>query len=379
MKVLHILAGQEHSSASRQVQLLAPLLAKRVDLRVCLVGCTARQAAQLPAFPIDCLNGRPPLFLATLWRLKRLLADFAPDHIHVWRPKALRMLAMMGPSYLARTVVSQPLPSDIWPVRLGMLDRWLLGRVNSIHASSVAEAVRLQALGIASHKIAVIPPAVPLAASHPAIPSPTVVCVGTLRPHKGYENALWAFDLLAFPHHDLRIRFIGSGPHRRRLRTFANSRFHRDRIHFDDDETCIEDELPRALACWVPSLTPSGAQTIREAMAAGCPVIASDWPEFRELIADGETGYLVPSGDKVSLARCTRRLLLEPGLREAMGAKSRQEAQRFSGDAWVEGLMKVYRSEIQIPPRLEDAPAGLRRWFMPGTGHASTIATGLRS
>ena len=49
-----------------------------------------------------------------------------------------------------------------------------------------------------------------------------------------------------------------------------------------------------------------------EAMAAGLPVVASDVPACREVLADGEAGILVPAGDPEALAAALRPLLQRP-------------------------------------------------------------------
>ena len=55
-------------------------------------------------------------------------------------------------------------------------------------------------------------------------------------------------------------------------------------------------------------------------MLLGRPVVASQVPSLHGLIADGVSGFCVPPGDKVSLARRTRQIFLEPALAEHLGA-----------------------------------------------------------
>jgi glycosyltransferase involved in cell wall biosynthesis len=61
-------------------------------------------------------------------------------------------------------------------------------------------------------------------------------------------------------------------------------------------------------------------------MAAGRPVVASRLPELTEIIVDGETGFLVPPGDKTALARQTRRLLEDADLARRLGEAGRRRA-----------------------------------------------------
>lgn len=345
MKVLYLLPSLEYNSAASQICALAPRLTRTVDLQICALKRLGPCANELDDILVHCLNATQAFPIAPLLRLRRLLHEFNPDRIHIWRAAALRLFALIGRRYLSRIIVSQLLPTNRAVPRLGKLDNWLVQRADKVIAESGAEADRLKRLGIAANKIAVIPPGVAIPVTPPAVTgeSRSIICLGALERHKGYEDALWAHDLLAFPHQDSEIRFIGAGPHRQKLLSFARSRFHPQRIRFLGNEPRAEQHLANALACFVPSLTPTGAQTVRAALAAGCPVAAADWPELRELISDGENGYLYPPGDHTALARRARPLFLEPSLRQSMGKKAQQFARtRLEVTQWVGQIEKLY-------------------------------------
>jgi hypothetical protein len=52
-------------------------------------------------------------------------------------------------------------------------------------------------------------------------------------------------------------------------------------------------------------------------------------------VCDGETGYLVPPGDKPALARQTRVLLDDPGHCARCGAAGHRRAADLFGPAWL--------------------------------------------
>jgi glycosyltransferase involved in cell wall biosynthesis len=81
-----------------------------------------------------------------------------------------------------------------------------------------------------------------------------------------------------------------------------------------------------------------------EAMAAGRPVVASNLPGLAELVADGETGLLVPPDDKLALARASRVLLEDEPRRRRMGEAARERARtRFPLSETVRAVQEVYR------------------------------------
>ncbi|MBP0444183.1 glycosyltransferase family 4 protein [Roseomonas sp. SSH11] len=79
-----------------------------------------------------------------------------------------------------------------------------------------------------------------------------------------------------------------------------------------------------------------------EAAQAGCPLVLSDIPTFRELW-DGAAVF-VPPRDAAALAQAIARLGGDARERERLGAAARSRAARYSVEAMVEGMLAAYRS-----------------------------------
>jgi glycosyltransferase involved in cell wall biosynthesis len=85
-----------------------------------------------------------------------------------------------------------------------------------------------------------------------------------------------------------------------------------------------------------------------EAMAAGLPVVSTAVGGVPDLVREGETGLLVPSGDAAALARALQALVDDPARREAMGAAARQHAiAHFDIRHTVRGYEQLYESLLR--------------------------------
>jgi glycosyltransferase involved in cell wall biosynthesis len=84
-----------------------------------------------------------------------------------------------------------------------------------------------------------------------------------------------------------------------------------------------------ALAYPMPGTDPS-CRTVREAMAAGLPVIASRIGVLPELVSDGRTGWLA-DGEPVAFAAALERLMADPAARANLSRVALETARaRFS-------------------------------------------------
>lgn len=100
------------------------------------------------------------------------------------------------------------------------------------------------------------------------------------------------------------------------------------------------------------------ANAILEYMAGGLPVVATDVGGAREAIAEGETGYVVASGDDEKMADRIIELLNEPERARSMGERGKLiVAEKFSCDRHLQNTLELY-DELLSTPKLAPSRIG---------------------
>jgi glycosyltransferase involved in cell wall biosynthesis len=94
----------------------------------------------------------------------------------------------------------------------------------------------------------------------------------------------------------------------------------------------------------LPSYANEGVpQALMQAMACGLPVVTTPVGNIEEIVADGETGVLVPPQDAERLRAALDALLADAGRREALGRRAHEAAAaRFGDDRMVERMIEVF-------------------------------------
>jgi glycosyltransferase involved in cell wall biosynthesis len=170
-----------------------------------------------------------------------------------------------------------------------------------------------------------------------------IVAVNRLWPQKRLKDLIWAADLLKCVRDDTHLLIIGDGPQRWRLGRFRDQVEIVDRVHFLGERPDVPRFLPHVDCLWLGSEYEGQSNAIMEAMAAGVPVVASDIPGNRDLVVHGETGYLVPVGDRAGIARWTQLLLNDAELAKRLGQAGRQRMlAEFSVDQLVRRHVELY-------------------------------------
>jgi phosphatidylinositol alpha 1,6-mannosyltransferase len=99
-------------------------------------------------------------------------------------------------------------------------------------------------------------------------------------------------------------------------------------------------------------------QTLQEAAASGLPVVAPAAGGPLDIVADGQTGWLVPPGDAAALAAAVARLAADPALRAAQGQAGRARVLSRSWAALGDELIGHYTEVLAQPPAAAQ-PAGV--------------------
>jgi N-acetyl-alpha-D-glucosaminyl L-malate synthase BshA len=130
-----------------------------------------------------------------------------------------------------------------------------------------------------------------------------------------------------------RLVLVGEGPDVALAKRRAEELGVQDRVRFLGNQECIEELLPLADLFLLPSHHESFGLAALEAMACGTVVIASSVGGTREVIDDGETGFLRAPQDVAGWTRTAIDVLRDAPRRERVARAARTAAQtRFAGD-----------------------------------------------
>jgi len=159
--------------------------------------------------------------------------------------------------------------------------------------------------------------------------SPLIVGCGRLHRQKGFDLLIEAFADLD----DARARLVilGEGPEREALEALARTRGVADRVLMPGFESHPEKWLAQATLFVLPSRWEGFGHVLVEALAAGVPVVSAWAPHGpADILDDGETGIIVPTGNAAALGAAIDQLLIDEGLRGRLAEAGRKMVERFS-------------------------------------------------
>ncbi len=295
--------------------------------------------------------------LRCLGSLVRMMKEIRPQLVHTWLFTADLYGRLAAWCTQVPVVVSAVRSVEPWkPWHHVLTDRLLKSTTDAFTVNAQAIARVLEAReGIPPEKIHTIYNGIDLETFSScrdgelrrslSLPedTPLVGIIGRLSPEKGHEIFLKAAAQVSRPLPQVHFLVVGSGALEEKLRRQARLLQIAPKVHFLKGRPEIGPIFAALNLVVVSSLYEGCSNVVLEAMACGLPVVATRVGGNPEVIDDGETGLLVPSGDSARLSRAVEELLRDPVRAQALGERARlQVQQRFGLPAMVRKMERLY-------------------------------------
>jgi glycosyltransferase involved in cell wall biosynthesis len=360
---LHIDTQRTWRGGQRQV-LLTVLGLRERGCRAVLVahpeGELARRASE--GHDLIRLAPRTEVDLSAAWRLSRIIKDLKPDVIHAHDPHgvALASLALSfgTSSRVPALIASRRVAFHLKP---HAFSRWKYRQVDCFIAASDSIHTLLLNDGIDAARIVTIYEGIDVhrVQAEPALNihaefwlpthAPIVGAVGALTPEKGHRHLIDAAALVLREVPDAHFVILGEGDLRSSLERQIRE-LHLDKHVLMPGFRADILAFVRAFDLFVMCSIAEGLGTsLLDAMACSKATVASDTGGIPEVVADGETGLLVPPRDHHALANAIVQLLKDDERRKRMGEAGLERVQRiFSAERMVERTLDVYRARAGV-------------------------------
>jgi glycosyltransferase involved in cell wall biosynthesis len=185
--------------------------------------------------------------------------------------------------------------------------------------------------------------------------------IGRMTAVKRTDVVLESFRRLRDEGVDAVLCMVGDGPDRHWVENLAGGLG----IMRDSLFPGYQEDVGPFFAAFDVFVLPSGNEgtpvTAIEALASGCPVVATRVGGVPDVVTDGEDGFLVDPGDVEGLAASLARLANDPALRARMGGAGRERMRsRYAVDRLIDDVDRLYRELLQqkgIAPAPLESPS----------------------
>ncbi|MEK7616306.1 MAG: glycosyltransferase family 4 protein [Patescibacteria group bacterium] len=164
-----------------------------------------------------------------------------------------------------------------------------------------------------------------------------IISVGRLVPWKGFRMLIKIVPQFLEINPFFRLVIVGDGPDRTLLETMIHNLNLQKKVHLVGKKS--HEELIRYLQASEIMILNSGyegfSHQLLEAMMIGVPVIASNMGGNRELVRQGENGFMVKYNDEFNLVEAVKTLWASPELRTKFTVEGKKTAAQYTPERTV--------------------------------------------
>ncbi len=351
MRVAHVVQGLDMGGLEKMLLDFAKFHDRgRFELRFFSIAGRGVVADLLEAegYGIGAVDKPPGLRPTAIPRLAGMLRRAAVDVVHTHNDNALfygvPAARLAGVRRIIHTRHLFEPRSRALGYAIGAATR-LIGTIACVSADTARVALRH---GEPANKLRVVLNGIDFGRHPPRYGDPAgpIVTVGRLSEQKDIATLLRALAIAKTKGSIVRSEILGDGPLRGDLEALARNLGIADQVAFRGVVNTVPDVLAGSSLFVLPSIDEGLSLAIMEAMATGLPVLTTAVGGNPEVVADGETGRLVPARDPQALADAMLAMLADPAALAAMGRAGRQRIERhFDVARTVADYERLYRGE----------------------------------
>lgn len=174
----------------------------------------------------------------------------------------------------------------------------------------------------------------------------TVIAVGRLDAQKKFDRLITLWKEIHSKYPDWKLNIFGQGQDEHRLKNLIAALDLSESITIHQPSQNIKEEYLHSSIFVMTSAYEGLPMVLLEAIGLGLPAVCYDFKcGPRDVIVDGENGFLIKDGNSEAFIEKISRLIEDKSLRKKMGTKAKSLSERYSQEVimqkWIELFNKI--------------------------------------
>jgi glycosyltransferase involved in cell wall biosynthesis len=340
-KILHLISGLEIGGAETQLLRILPILQKYHDNCVCCVRGRGPIGEELEkkGVKVYYLDLKNSFDIFAIKRFHRTVKDFRPDILVTYLIHADLYGRVLGRLFGIKKIICSKRGALLQWEWLAFFDRLTKRLVTHyLVQTETAKKEWMGRLRLQENKFTIIPNGVDIKLFRILVDklekkkelgiknnSFVISCVSKLRPGKGHDVLLEAFEKTFGKYENIVLLLVGGGEREKELQDKIFYYSSRNNILFLGDRKDVSEILAISDLFVLPTEAEGMSNAILEAMAAGLPIITTNIEVNKELIENKKEGILVHPNDPNEFYKYLSSLIENSSEREFLGTNAKKK------------------------------------------------------